>query len=119
MVFLDEEIRIDYAGIPYNHGDREGYYTKVQSMGYATLRPDGFTKISCQEKGELLTRPFSIIAPDIYLNCDSSKGAIQIELLEEDGTVIEGFDKENCKPISEDNTRRKLSGSTYLTFQRS
>jgi hypothetical protein len=108
LVYLDDEIRIYYAGIPYDHGDREGYYTKVQSMGYATLRPDGFTKISCQEKGELLTRPFSVLEPDIYLNCDSKKGAIQVELLEEDGTVIEGFNKENCQVISEDNTKVKV-----------
>jgi len=80
----------------------------VQSIGYATLRPDGFTKISCNENGELLTRPFSVMAPEIYLNCDAGQGKVQVELLEEDGTVIEGFGIENCRPVSEDNTKKKV-----------
>ncbi len=108
LVCLDDEIRIYYAGVPHDHGDYESYKTNVQSIGYATLRPDGFTKISCEGKGELLTRNFSVVAGEIYLNCDSSQGAIQIELLEQDGTVVEGFNKENCRVISEDNTKKKV-----------
>ena len=44
----------------------------------------------------------------IYLNCDSSAGGIQVELMEEDGTVIEGFDRGNCRVIYEDNTKKKV-----------
>ena len=108
LVCLEDEIRIYYAGVPYDHGDREGYHTRVQSMGYATLRPDGFTRITCQGEGELLTRPFSVVEPEIFLNCDARNGEIQIELLEEDGTVIEGFERENCRPISEDSTKARI-----------
>lgn len=108
LVFLDDEIRIYYAGIPHDHGDYASYQTKTQALGYATLRPDGFTKIKCAGKGELLTRPFSVAAPDLYLNCDASGGSIQVELLEEDGTVIEGFERENCRVISEDNTKKQV-----------
>lgn len=108
LVFLEDEIRIYYAGIPHDHGDFESYKTKPQSLGYATLRPDGFTKIHCAGEGELLTRPFSVIDPDIYLNCDSSAGSIRVELLEEDGSVIEGFAKENCRVICEDSTKKKV-----------
>jgi len=108
IVCLEDEIRIYYAGVAHDHGDYASYATKVQSLGYATLRPDGFTKITCKEKGELLTRPFSVIDPGIYLNCDSSRGKIQIEVTEEDGTVIEGFARGNCRVVSEDNTKKKV-----------
>ena len=108
LVYLENEIRIYYAGIPHDHGDFNNYQKKVQALGYATLRPDGFTKISCEAKGELLTRTFSVIDEALFLNCDSSKGGIQVELLEQDGTVIEGFSKDNCRVISEDNTKKKV-----------
>jgi len=108
LVYLEDEIRIYYAGVPHDHGDYAGYKVKPQSLGYATLRPDGFTKITCEGKGELLTRTFSVVEDAIYLNCDSSRGGVQVELLAEDGTVIEGFSKENCRVISEDNTKAKV-----------
>jgi len=108
LVCLEDEIRIYYAGVPHDHGDYASYQVKPQSLGYATLRPDGFTKITCEGKGELLTRTFSVVEDAIYLNCDSSRGGVQVELLAEDGTVIEGFSKENCRVISEDNTKAKV-----------
>ncbi len=108
LVYLEDEIRIYYAGVPHDHGDYDSYTKKVQAIGYATLRPDGFTKITCEGEGELLTRPFSILDDAIYLNCDSRRGRVQIELLEEDGTVITGFSRENCRVISEDNTKKKV-----------
>jgi len=108
LVCLEDEIRIYYAGISHDHGDFEAYKTKPQAMGYATLRPDGFTKISCESQGELLTRTFSVLRPEIFLNCDSSQGALQVELLNEDGSVIEGFERGNCRVISEDNLKKQV-----------
>jgi len=74
-VFFDHEIRFYYAGAPNPHG---GYDGRDETIGAASLRPDGFVALSVGEDiGELLTRPFALRAPEFFVNADVSKGNLK------------------------------------------
>ncbi len=88
----------------YMSGRRMGNTRKeIVTTGLATLRRDGFASMS--GTGVLTTEVLKFKGEHLYLN---SKGAISVELLDERGDVIEGYDKQSCKALSADSTKQKI-----------
>jgi len=102
-----------WADPPYGH---------IGSIGLATLRPDGFVSLDAQnQEGVAVTRPFTW--PDgaevrdrnggdrdadrhvgrdgdtLYLNACARPGYIQVDVLDENGTVIPSFAAAGCSKI--------------------
>ena len=105
-LYLDNEIRFYYSGSNFEHGDTFARNENPQGIGYASLRPDGFVGLTAgKEKANLLTRPFAISAPEIYINADCEKGVIRMEIQDgSTGKPIKGYELENCIPIEGDHT---------------
>ena len=67
----------------------------------ASLRPDGFVSLHVGEDiGELLTRPFALREPEIFVNADVAQGVLKLEVCEMSGAPIEGFRLEDCQPVT-------------------
>ena len=100
-IFLENEIRFYYAGTPHHH--RPPYINLgKECIGAASLRPDGFLALHVDEEwGELLTRPVAVHEAPILVNADASRGQIRVEICEESGQPIEGFQLKDCRPIQE------------------
>lgn len=75
---------------------------EITTTGLAMLRRDGF--VSMSGKGELLTELLQFDGNCFFVNADV-KGSLRVELLDDTGKVIEGFSKEDCVPMKEDNTK--------------
>lgn len=107
LVYVEDEIRLYYSGMPIGH---DGAYTSARSCaGMASWRVDGFVSLdAAARKGSLLTRPFALLEPDIFLNADARKGEILVEVRNADGALVPGFELGNCVPIRGDSIRHRV-----------
>jgi len=85
--------------------------------GLATMRRDGFASMDAgAESGVLKTRPVTFKGRYLFVNADTSEGAVRVEVLEPDGKVIKPFTLDNCKAITADTTLEQVTwkGSSDL-----
>ena len=109
-IVIDDEFRIYYKGYAGRHwakyhGD---IYPKKRGVGLAILRLDGFVSIDAGDCGSMTTREFVFIGDTLEVNANAAGGSIQVEAIDPDGNVIEGFGKENCTPLTTDSVRHVL-----------
>ncbi len=91
--------------------DGRGQRTGAQSMyangatGLAFLRRDGFASMEATgQAGTLTTRPVSFRGKHLFVNIDNPEGELRVEVLDEDGKLIEPFTCDVCLPIATDST---------------
>ena len=107
-ILLDDETRFYYSGSPYHHGGP--YDVEPECIGAASLRVDGFVALSVgEEVGELLTRPFALREPEIFVNADASRGELKVEVCELSGTAVEGFALSQCRPLHADGIAQRVT----------
>jgi hypothetical protein len=108
-VLVADEMRFYYAGARYHHGEYRARPNEKMCIGAASLRPDGFVALHAGETGgELLTRPFALREPEIYVNADASGGEVRVEVQEMNGRQVEGYTLADCQPITRDGTAQKV-----------
>jgi hypothetical protein len=79
------------------------------STHVAFLRRDGFASMNAREsEGELVTRPVTFKGSHLFVNANATNGELRVELLDQNGKVIEPFTKENCVVFSTDKTRAEI-----------
>lgn len=81
------------------------------STGMAVMRRDGFVSHEADSRGgELLTRPIRFSGKYLFVNVDcDGAGSLAAEVVGADGRPVEGFEMENCRPLSVDSTIAQLS----------
>ena len=82
----------------------------VSSTGLATLRRDGFASMDADAVGgTLTTRPVSFRGKHLFVNADAKGGALQVEVLNTDGQVINPFTCANSTRIRADKTLQPVT----------
>ena len=124
-VFLDDEIRIYYAGGNLHHdwwmfGEQEGLeHPEVGSgwgggelaLGLATLRPEGFVSIDSGLRDSIvITRPFVSDGDHLIMNVDcGSRGYLDVELADANDDVVPGYERSACDTFTGDETRHVVT----------
>ncbi|MBE7171624.1 MAG: glycosyl hydrolase family 32 [Williamsia sp.] len=85
-----------------------GMYANA-SMGLAVLRRDGFASMETEAEGILLTRPVKFTGKYLFLNLDAALGRVYAEVCGKDGKPLPGYSRQDCIPVSADNTRQAVS----------
>jgi hypothetical protein len=68
-----------------------------------TYRTDGFVSVNSPAAGELLTRPLCFAGKSLQINAStSSSGFIKVELCNEAGQPLPGFEAAQCVPLAGD-----------------
>ena len=79
------------------------------STGLAVMRRDGFASLDAgEEGGELVTRPLVFDGQFLFVNIDAPQGELRVEVLSEEGGVVEPFAAGHCIPIAADSTRHEV-----------
>lgn len=83
------------------------------STGLATLRRDGFVSMRAKEKNEnyLITEKLIFDGSYLFVNADVTKGSLYVEVLDENGKVIEGYSKKECQIMKNTNSTKQ-----YITW---
>ena len=108
-IFWKREMWFPYGGFPIHHDSQE---TNWQSaIGMATMRLDGFAAWRAGiETGELVTRPFRCDGDRLFVNADATRGSMAVEVLDEKGTPVEGFEANACQTIRTDTLAGEADG---------
>ena len=116
-VVKDERLWFYYSGV---RGDaerlatgkdswqRNGMYSNG-SIGFATLRRDGFAGMVSDGVGEILTRPVVFLGKRLFVNAECRFGSIAAEVVDETGKTMPGFAFADCTAFSRgDSTKTEL-----------
>ncbi len=90
------------------------------STGLATLRRDGFVSMRAEDKEikTLVTESVTFDGSYMFVNVDIQKrGLLQVELLDKDGNVIEGYSKADCKIIRTNSTKQLVTWKKQATVE--
>ena len=80
------------------------------SIGFASLRRDGFAGMVADGAGELVTRPVVFTGSSLFVNADARFGALAVEVIDANGNPFPGFSAEDCTGLVRvDSTKRALS----------
>jgi hypothetical protein len=89
-------------------GDR--FWDGNCNTGLAIMRRDGFASMDAGEQsGTLTTRPVKFSGRYLFVNVDAPRGGLLAEVLDSEGRVIQPFTRENCTPVTEDTTLRRVT----------
>lgn len=81
----------------------------VSSIGLATSRVDGFVSIDAgRTQGSLTTKPFIFDGNHLLINANAAGGAIKVELMDERGTPLPGFEAERSIALDGDSMRHEV-----------
>lgn len=121
LIEVDDELFLYYSGanIPHDVRGEDGKRKSVReyigkeidgerwayAIGLAKLRRDGFIAVEPKAgEGRLTTKPLTFHGTKLSLNVDSSKGRLEVELLDRHGVPVAGYTRSDCEPIAVDST---------------
>ncbi len=99
-MLVDEDNQIRF----YSGGSKAEHFQNQELEDAAlmlhTLRLDGFMYFATPAgMGSLRTRPLYITGDDLRINARSPYGGVRVQILDEKGDVIPGYEFENCQPL--------------------
>ena len=106
-VVMGDELWFYYGGWTGPHRD----VTRPSAIGLATLRLDGFVSMDAgDEEGTLVTQLEEFTGATVTINAKVKPGgSIQAELIDADGHVVPGFERDRCLPFKGDSVRHRLT----------
>lgn len=103
---VKDKLYLYYRGFSISHDkDRppdDNYY--AGAIGLATLRLDGFASLGAGfDGGRVTTKPITFAGKTLTINANAKHHAhVFVEALDESGSPIPGYTKEDCVPLTED-----------------
>jgi len=114
-----EILRFFYTGRK-NDLLEDGALLRQGHLGCGMLRRDGFASIEAGvREGQLTTRPLRFDHADgfLFVNADTGDGNLRVEVLDEGGQVIPGFERDRCLPIQLDSTRHAVRWDEHESLE--
>ncbi len=115
-VIAGDEVWAYYTGINTTHGG--AMPPKKCVIGRAAWRRDGFVSLTATDNGFIETVPVGISGNALILNADASHGRILVELLDQSGRILHGYEKRNCNPVSNNGVAQLVSWKSNLEIPR-
>lgn len=101
LLRVGDELWLFY-GVPVGYGNGPPTPPNGQWLSYATLRVDGWCGYRAGTEGTIETAPF-VADGKLHMNVDAAEGgSLEVEVLDEAGQVIPGYDGSACRPITSD-----------------
>ncbi len=128
-----DELRFYYNGFRYTHHQHHElapeWYAQAgitedmlhnqpaAAIFLARLRLDGFVSLRAGNRiGELLTRPFSCNGGTLQVNANASEGELRVEVCDENGKALPGYELEHALPMKTDATEASVRWREYSTL---
>ena len=100
-VLYDDNLWFYYDGADFDHsgGDRRG---KTRQIGVSTLPENRFVALRPDDRSQeavITTVPLQLSGTHVHVNASAENGVVQVEILDKNGDVIEGMDRQQCKGL--------------------
>ena len=101
-VVVGDKMMFYYSGWRKEHGASDN----EAAIGLATLPLDRFVCMEPRkDSGSLTTKPFKLEGDQLLVNVEARGGELRIEILNDDGETITGYEAAMCVPITTDALR--------------
>ncbi|MCB9770801.1 MAG: hypothetical protein H6752_21570 [Candidatus Omnitrophica bacterium] len=104
--WIDEQVPVNGEVYLYYGGYKSGHKVnrfEERQIGLVTMKRDRYVAREAGDEGGALETPKVKISGDrVTLNVDAEGGEVRVAVLDENGEPIDGFDYDDCQPISED-----------------
>jgi len=108
-IFWEKELWFAYGGFPIRHDTQATDW--ISAIGIATLRTDGFAAWEAgAASGELVTQPFRCNGDRLFVNAEAQDGSVGVEVLDETGNPLEGFEAGACRVVTTDTLAKPNDG---------
>jgi hypothetical protein len=108
-IFWEKEMWFPYGGFPIHHDSKETNWESA--IGLATMRTDGFAAWEAgAEVGDLVTLPFRCNGDRLFINANAQKGSLAVEVQDEKGNPIKGFEAKSCHVVTTDTLDNENAG---------
>ncbi len=109
FVVMGDQLIFPYTGFSGEAPDGHTGIYSGGSIGIATLRRDGFASMDAgHEVATLITRPVTFSGSRLFVNVDCPEGQLKVEILDEEGNVIEPFSLAASVPFTGDATLQEM-----------
>jgi len=110
-VFLDDEIRYYYMGTNIFHKKHWELEPQQAGLGMATIKPDRFVALrAANEIAELVSYALQLPSENVFINAKTHQnGWVRMEILDDKGLPIEGYELANCTTITGDSINHRVS----------
>jgi hypothetical protein len=89
-----------------SRSDGEGKNVYRNAIGRATLRLDGFVSLRAGDREAVITtRPLVLQGRELVVNADCPRGALTVEVLDEDGKPLQGYTRKDADRFTGDAVR--------------
>ncbi len=93
LLVVGDQMRLYYSGYDGLHD----YLPFHSAIGLASLRKDGFASLDGEDNpGVVTTKRLTGLTGQLHVNCQAGAGLLQVEVLDANGTVLEGYRKRDC-----------------------
>jgi hypothetical protein len=100
-ILWEREMWFPYGGFPIRHDSKETDWEAA--IGMATMRLDGFAAWEADDEvGQLTTRLFTCRGDRLFVNAEAQEGSLRVEVLDDQGRPLPGFEASACVEISTD-----------------
>ena len=101
LLVVGDQMRLYYSGYDGLHD----YLPFHSAIGLATLRKDGFASLDGDDNpGEVITKRLTGLTGQLHLNCRAAAGLLQVEVLDAQDRVLNGYRKGDCNEPRGDGT---------------
>jgi len=108
-ILWEQEMWFPYGGFPIRHDSKETNWESA--IGMATMRRDGFAAWEAgDEPGQLVTQPFRCNGDRLFINAEAQNGLAAVEVLDEKGKPLKGFDAKSCRAVAADTLTKERDG---------
>ncbi len=109
-----DTIRLYYGGFDATHAANDA----KAAIGLATLRKDGFASLDAgAEGGSVTTAPLRSSGAPLAVNYAARDGgSLCVEVVNDRGTVVEGYGRDDCLPLSGDSVNQPVSWKTHTAL---
>ena len=105
-IIVGRRIHFYYSGWKLTHGAAE---KNEAGIGLAMLPLDRIVSIQPKKsRGTLTTRVLKLDGERLEVNVDADDGRLRVEVLDEAGQVVPGFEAASCRVITSDSPRRRV-----------
>ncbi|MFN2352056.1 MAG: glycosyl hydrolase family 32 [Kiritimatiellia bacterium] len=109
-VIHEDRLFFPYAG--FSGADPDGANPGMYrggAIGVAMLRRDGFASLRAGSAEQTLTtRPVTFTGEYLFVNVDNPRGALAVEVLDDQGGRLPGFTRTDCLSVSADDTKSRV-----------
>lgn len=107
-VSVGDEMWVYYSGSTGTHAGGEP--DKSVAIGRAAWRVDGMVSLTAERTtGVVDTALFRPPGPRLSVNADVSQGRLAVEVMDDDGRVMPGYDASSCVPLQGAGVRQYVS----------